>query len=113
MVSALSAPASAAAGSTITIGDTTANPGGGVAAASTTRFYLSRTAALDPGAVLLGARSVDSVAAAGKRSGSTKVTIPAGAAAGSYFIVAVADAAGVVVETHENNNVSSRPLTVP
>ena len=113
VVSALSAPASAAAGSTITIGDTTANPGGGVAAASTTRFYLSRTAALDPGAVLLGARSVDSVAAAGKRSGSTKVTIPAGAAAGSYFIVAVADAAGVVVETHENNNVSSRPLTVP
>jgi hypothetical protein len=32
---------------------------------------------------------------------------------GSYFVVAVADAAGVVVETNEGNNATSRPLTVP
>ncbi len=113
IVSALSAPASAAAGSQITISDTTANPGGGAATASTTRLYLSLTPTLESGAVLLGARSVASIAAGGSRAGSTQVTIAAGTPAGSYFIVGVADGAAVVAETNETNNTANRPLTVP
>ena len=113
VISALSAPATAAAGTKISINDTTSNQGGGAALASTTRFYLSATQTLGPAAVSLGARSVAIVGAGASRSGSTQVTIPTGTASGSYFIIAVADADGLVAETNETNNASSRALTVP
>lgn len=104
MVSALSAPASAAAGSIISITDTTRNQSATSAAGSTTKFYLSTNSNIDGGDAVLGTRSVPALAAAATSTGTTAVTIPAGTAAGTYFIIANSDDGNVVTETNEGNN---------
>jgi subtilase family serine protease len=100
----LTAPTSAAAGATITINDTTKNTGGGAAGASTTRFYLSANTTVDATDVLLGSRDVAALAAGASDAGATNVTIPAGTAPATYFIIGVADGADSVMETSETNN---------
>jgi subtilase family serine protease len=107
-----SAPASAAAGATITVTETTRNVGGGAADASTTSFYLSANATLDAGDVLVGSRAVPTLAAGGASAGSTAVTIPAGTAAGTYYLIGKADAESVVAETVETNNTASTTIQV-
>lgn len=97
-------PTSVAAGSTVTVNETTKNSGGGAAAASTTRFYLSTNLAFDPSDVLLGSRAVPALAGGATSAGSTVLTVPAGTAAGNYYLLAVADGTAVVVETSETNN---------
>lgn len=104
IVSALSAPAAAAAGGAITIPDTTRNQGGGGAEASTTRFYLSANFSLDASDVMLGGRPVPPLPAGASDSATVSLVIPAGTPAGSYYIVAQADAANAVRETTEGNN---------
>ena len=102
-----------AAGAAVTVTDKTANDGGGAAAASVTRFYLSVNALLDAADVVLAAgRGVPAVAAATSSTGSTPVTIPAGTAAGRYYILAKADGDGVVAEMSETDNVLSRSIQV-
>ena len=102
-----------AAGAAVTVTDKTANDGGGAAGASVTRFYLSVNALLDAADVVLAAgRGVPAVAAATSSTGSTPVTIPAGTAAGRYYILAKADGDGVVAETSETDNVLSRSIQV-
>lgn len=98
------APTSGPAGSTVTVNETTKNSGGGAAAASTTQFYLSTNLAFDPGDVLLGGRAVPALAGGATSAGSTVLTVPAGTAAGNYYLLAVADGTAVVVETSETNN---------
>jgi subtilase family serine protease len=104
VMSGLTAPSVGGAGSSITINDTTKNQGGGTAIASITRFYLSSDALIDAADTMLGSRSVGSLAAGATSSGSTSVTIPASTPAGSYYILAKADADNVVAETGETNN---------
>ena len=53
-VSALTAPATAAAGGAISVSDTTKNQGGGTAGASTTRFYWSTNLSLDASDQVIG-----------------------------------------------------------
>ena len=45
-------------------------------------------------------------------SGSATLVIPPQTAAGSYFIVAVADGDGVVPESLENNNTRPRTISI-
>jgi subtilase family serine protease len=97
-------PTSVSAGATITVNETTKNTGGGAAAASTTRYYLSTNFAFDSGDVLIGSRPVPALAAGASSAGSTVLTVPAGTAAGNYYLISVADGTGVVVETSEVNN---------
>ena len=104
LVTALAAPANAAAGSAIAVSDTTSNNGGGSAGASVTRFYLSTNATFDAGDVLLGSRTVGPLAAAASSAVSSSLTIPANTAGGAYYIIAKADANADVVETSESNN---------
>ena len=104
-VTTLTVPSTAAAGGSISIGDTTKNQGGGAAAASSTTLYLSANVLLDGSDTMLTSRSVGALAAGQIEAGSTTVTIPANTAAGTYYIVAKADGAGVVTETLETNNV--------
>jgi subtilase family serine protease/subtilisin family serine protease len=104
VISAFSAPSTGGAGATILVSDTTRNQGGGSAGASTTKFYLSTNTTLDSADVLLGGRAIPPLAAATTNSGSTWLSIPAGTATGSYYILAKADADNVVPETTENNN---------
>ena len=70
---------------------------------------------LDGSDTFLGSRNVDlPLAANGKSSGSTTVTIPLATVPGTYFVLAVADAdgVGVVEETNEANNLRSRKITI-
>jgi subtilase family serine protease len=105
-------PGSAAAGATITVGDTTRNAGGGAAGGSTTRFYLSANAAWDAGDVALGSRAVPALAAGASSPGSTAVTIPAGTAPGTWYLIGRADADGDVAEIFEINNTTYVPIQV-
>jgi hypothetical protein len=112
VVSALSAPGSVLAGDRLSINDTTRNQGDAAAGASTTRYFLSRDATLDTGDAVLGSRALGSLAAGAASSSSTSVTIPTATSAGSYYLLARADADGGVGESSEGNNVSGIPLTV-
>src|SRR5439155_1188468 len=107
VVSALSAPTSAAAGASIAVTDTTANQGTAQAAASTTRIYLDGTN------TPIGARTVLALDAPGSSSGSTTVIIPAGTAPGPHSLIVVAnDAPNTVAESNGTNNTKIPSITV-
>ncbi len=110
---ALSVPFTGGAGTAIVVNETTANLGGGASPASVTRFYLSANSTLDAGDVRLPeSRAVPALPAGASSGGATSVTIPAGTAAGAYFLFARADDDGVVSETNETNNTSSARVTI-
>ena len=111
-VSSMTVPVSGGAGATISIGDTTKNSGAGAADASTTSFYLSTNSTLDVGDTLLGSRSVPALAAGASSTGTTSVTIPAGTAPGTYYIIAKADAPGTIAETNEANNTVYKTIVI-
>jgi len=111
VVAALTVPTSGAAGSSITVADTTKNQGGGSASASVTSFYLSANVLLDATDVLLGSRPTGPLAAGASEPASTTLSIPAGTATGVYFIIAKADGTGLVAETQELNNMKSGAST--
>jgi hypothetical protein len=112
VVSALSAAGSVAVGTGFSVNDTTRNQGTAASGASTTRFFLSRDTILDPGDVVLGHRAVGALAAGGASSGSSNLAVPATTTAGSYHVLAQADAAGGMAESSESNNVTAVALTV-
>src|SRR5204862_419859 len=78
-----------------------------VAPASTARFFLSSDASLDGTDVLLGSRAVGTLTAGALYNAGTVVTIPANTSAGSYFIIAAADALNQVTEHDDTNNVGA------
>lgn len=108
----LSAPGSASPGQNISINDTTKNSGLADVLQTVTVFYLSADSTLDVGDAILGNRPVPALSAGSSSSGATNVTIPPETAAGSYYIIAVADAANIVFESHEDNNSMSRAITI-
>jgi large repetitive protein len=111
-VSSVTSPGSARAGATIAVTDTTRNTASVAAPASTTRYFLSTTPVLNGAAIPVGARAVPALAAAGSSSGPGSVTIPAGLAAGTYYLVAKSDGDDAVAELSETNNTRYRPLDV-
>ena len=112
LITSLSAPATAGAGSTISVTDTTRNQGGGAAPASTTRFYLSVNNGFDSGDVLLGSRAVSALAPGTSETGSVGLTIPAGSASGTYYLFAKADGDDALPETLESNNLFAATITI-
>ena len=114
MVSNLTAPASAPAGSSILVTDTTKNAGGAATAnVTTTRFYLSVDNKLGGSDIPLGpGRSVPVLAAGGSNTAGTMITIPPGTTPGAYYIIAKADDGGVQAESKETNNTKATPITV-
>jgi subtilase family serine protease len=111
-VTALTAPNVGGAGVSMTVTDTTTNQGGGSAGPTTTRFYLSTTSVFDPSDVLVGSRSVPGLDAGAVNSGSTVVTIPSNVVAGSYYLIAKADADNAIAETAETNNTYPRAIQI-
>src|SRR5499427_2247954 len=112
VVSALTGPATAGAGFAITLNETTGNIGVGSAGATSTRYYLSSDTSIGAGDVLLGSRTLAGLAPAGSSAGVTNVTIPAGTANGSYFIVARADDLNQASESNEGNNTRAIAIRV-
>ena len=111
-VASVTGPGTAATGSAVTLNDTTRNSGGGAAPASSTKLYLTTNLSVDAGDIVLGTRAVPALAGGATSAASTVVTIPAGLAPGSYWIIAVADEGAVVVETSETNNTALGILRV-
>jgi trimeric autotransporter adhesin len=113
VVSALTVPTKAGSGVTLTVSDTTRNAGSGAVPASVTRFHLSTNGLLDASDTLLaGGRAVPALEPGAASAGSTNVTLPTGLAAGTYYIIAKADADQVVPETQEANNTLTRAVAV-
>ncbi len=103
VVSSLSASRT---GSTLSVKDTVKNQGP-LSAKGPFRvdFYLSADATIATSDLLLGSRNVTSTLAYGATNqATTTLAIPAGLAAGSWRLGAIADGGGVVPETLENNN---------
>ena len=109
-VTSITVPARAAPGATIAVGDTTRNQGSGAAAASITRFFLSKDALLDAADLVLESRAVEPLAVGAASTGTTAVALPSSLVAGSYFVFAKADAQHQIVELNEANN--TRPATL-
>jgi hypothetical protein len=104
LVTSFTAPATAAAGATFIVSDTTANQGSAPVPASLTSFYLSTNVAFDNADTQLQSRSVGALAAGGTSLGSTTVTLPANLATGTYYLIAQADGNGAIAELNEINN---------
>ncbi|MGD9346111.1 MAG: CARDB domain-containing protein, partial [Candidatus Aminicenantes bacterium] len=111
-ISSFSAPTTAGPGQNMTLTDTTKNQGGATAEASTTQFYLSANSTVDESDTVLGSRSVPSLAPGASSLASTTVTIPADTDSGSYYLIALADAEDVVIETSETNNMYTRVIKI-
>ena len=111
-ISALTAPSTAGAGTSISVTDTTKNSGAGEAGPTTTSFYLSTNYTLDASAVLIGSRGVGTIAAGATNQATTSVTIPSGTASGAYYIIARADAGNAVPELYEDNNTYYKSITI-
>ena len=113
LVTGVTLPVSTAAGVPFSVTDTTKNQGQGTAAATTTRFYLSTNTTFDPLAdIEVGSRAVGLLVYGAASSGSVSATIPAGTAAGPYYILARADSDNAVLESNEGNNQTSKTITV-
>jgi hypothetical protein len=91
-------------GSSFSVTDTVQNIGSAAAAASTTRYYLSTTTSKSGARLLTGSRAVPSLAPSATSNGTVTVTVSAGTAGATYFLLACADYTLVVPETNENNN---------
>lgn len=104
VVPSLSAPATVMLTGPLVVTDSTKNQGFAPVPQSTTAFYLSLNTAHDGNDRLLGSRAVSALGPSQTESLSTSLAIPAGTSAGSYYVIAVADAGGAVAESLENNN---------
>jgi subtilase family serine protease len=111
-VSSLAAPIGASAGASFSVTETTRNAGGGAAGASTTRYLLSVNGLPDAGDIVLGSRPVPALGPGTTDTATVTLTIPPGTANGSYYLIGVSDADGVVAETLETNNFANRGFTV-
>ena len=113
VVSSLSDPSTSGAGLTITITDSTRNQTGtGPAAPSVTRFYLSTDATAGAGDVSIGFRNVPALQPGASSSGSTLLLIPAGTVAGTYYVIAKANADNPIVETNTTNNTRANNIVI-
>jgi subtilase family serine protease len=112
VVSSLTAPNSTTAGSAIAVSDTIKNQGGGSAPPTITAYYLSTNFILDASDVPLGSRTVAGLAPGAVDVGTAEVTVPAGTAPGTYYLFAVTDDPGHLVETGENNNTRFRAIGI-
>jgi len=112
IIYSMSAPTTANAGQSIVVTETTKNVAGGITDPSATELYLSANTTLDASDILLGSRIVPALAAGAGSTGSTSVTIPGGTAAGTWYIIAKADAGGVVIEISESNNTYGRSIKI-
>jgi hypothetical protein len=106
-------PTAVLPGGTLVVGNEIANIGGARAGRSTTRLYLSADRLRGAGDVVLAERATRALGAGRSTSMRIAVALPAGTAPGSYYLVACADARGVVAERRERNNCrASLPITV-
>jgi hypothetical protein len=98
-------PGSLRGGGSFRVTDTARNQGTAPAGVTTTRYYFSLNTTKGAGDPLLtGSRVVPSLGPGAQSTGRVLVTLPAGTAAGVYFLLACADDTRGVPESTETNN---------
>ncbi len=97
-------PNAVIAGGNTSAGYIFVNQGQGDALASTICFFLSTDNTLDPADVSLGEQAATGLAAGDTRAADFPLPIPAGTAAGDYFVIFQVDCKTVVPESDETNN---------
>ena len=109
----LTAPATATAGSSISVTDAVRNIGGDAAGESTVRYYLSLNPTLDASDI-----AIEQTRTAGplgvnvtSPTATTTLTLPPGVA-GKYYLIAVADGISAIAESIETNNTLARLITI-
>ena len=114
LISSLTVPSSATAGSTISIAETTKNQGG-PAAASATRYYLSTNSTYDAADIFVGSRGVSALATGGTSPAPSgfQLTIPSNTATGSYYVIARANAGTPPIgESNATNNTKASSIHI-
>jgi hypothetical protein len=102
-----------APGLKVTVFDRVVNQGNVIAAASSTRYYLSVDVILDAGDVVMtGSRGVPMLAPGVKSTASKKVTVPTTTPANTYHVIACADDLKKVAESDEGNNCLTSTATI-
>lgn len=104
-------PTSVAPGSSTTASCYLYNQGNAMASPATVGYYLSTNQLLDASDVLLG-NTTGTLSGANYASRYLTITVPAGTAVGSYYVLFVADYLNQLIETNKNNNLASTPLQV-
>ena len=97
----------ASAGDTVNVSYQVRNAGNAASGAATAKIYLSQDVQVTTADTLLGSLSDPSLAAGTAISDTLNVVLPAGLAAGTYYIGVLADADGTVAERNEANNASA------
>ena len=106
-------PGSKKADSRFRVSDTVQNVGNSLAGATVTRFYLSLDTVWSADDVLMGgSRNVPGLAQGAASSGTTRVTIPAGTAMDTYYVLVCADDTELETETNEANNCLASAATM-
>jgi len=107
-------PSTVAAGGKVSLsGWTVKNEGTAASGAFSNGFYLSTNQVISSSDTYLDGNSNVSLAPGAQHSwGGVTLTIPAGTAPGNYYIGILVDRANAVVESAENNNYVSCPITV-
>jgi len=105
-------PATIQDGQTTSVSCNVNNQGTATAGVSNLKYYLSSDNTYSAGDLLLATDAIASLNAGGSAPAAEVVTIPAGTAAGTWYILFFADADAQVTESNENNNVSSVQITV-
>ncbi|MBP7935837.1 MAG: S8 family serine peptidase [Phycisphaerae bacterium] len=112
-ISAMTNPNSVVAGQAITVTATTKNGAtASPAEAFFTRLYWSTNSALDASDVEIGSCSIAELGPNASTTCTFAVTVPQVSVRAVYYLIAKADADGVVVETSETNNTLSRFIVV-
>ena len=100
-------PATIGTGGAFRVSDRTVNRGDGVAGRSTTRYFIARSAAGsiddEKGVMLRGSRTVEAIIGGAAGTGAREAVVP-DVPAGTYDLVACADARNRVRESNERNN---------
>lgn len=110
MVTALSGPATAIRGQTISLTSAVMNQGPGTAPSSVTGLYLSTDGAITTADLRLGTRAIGSLAPGASNEGAVSVVVPSTVAPGVYSLGAIADYANKRHETDETNNARVGPV---
>jgi subtilisin family serine protease len=105
-------PLAAAPATSLSFPETPTNRGGGDAAASTTRYYLSTDVLKSAGDIALGSRSITTLVASATSPATVTFTVPSGTPLGNYFVIACADDYLKVAEADEVNNCGASASTV-
>ncbi|MDD5774105.1 MAG: CARDB domain-containing protein, partial [bacterium] len=105
IMTAVSAPASGATGTSISLNSTVKNQGVVNMSASYIGLYISTDSTITTSDTRLGTAYIASLAAGASRYSTTSVAISSTLAPGQYYIGAIADYSNVIKESDETNNV--------